>query len=293
MDSKLKFTLAFIAGGLIFNAPTVLSTVANPNDLLADAVATALVKVDRYNADRELEEIDKLPNILDCQNMEWMQNCTTLNRNAKKNPTAPVRVTNAKGLEFNFQPGTPSAVIRLQLEQTPEAANALLAYMDQTWGEYQKSAELYKMSMWKAGELENIKGLDAAKSKQIAKKYINTDAVNLSVFVESTCPVCERQLETLAQVQRKYPNLRIKIFQLDQDKQAFVRNVSRRGLSGRIVSTEERKQLEGMGIVAWPVTWVDNTIVSRRKVLIGNRTLSQLEDRLQAMTYVQTAKAGQ
>ena len=294
MNNTLKMALAFVTGGLVFNAQSVLSTVSDPNDLLATAVATALVKVDRYKEEQQNAELDKLPNILDCQNMKWLQNCSTLNRNAKKNPTAPMRFTNKDGIEFNFVPGTPSAVIRLQLEQSPEAAKALLAYYDTTWGEYHKSAELYKMAKWQAGELQNMKGLDYAQSKNTAIKDINTNALSVSVFVESTCSVCERQLDILSQVQRRYPKLQIKVFQLDQDKEAFRRNITERGLKGRVVKPEERQYLaQNQGIVAWPVTWVDNMVASRRQKLTGYKTLLQLEDRLQAMTYIQTAKAGQ
>lgn len=292
MKHKVTLAVAFVAGGFIFNAPSVLSTVSNPQDVFADAVAKALLSVERYNEERENEKLDQLPNILDCQNMQWMQSCTEVNRNAKKNPTAPIRVTNAAGLEFNFQPGTPSAVIRLQLEQSEAAADAYLAYMDQTWGEYHKSAELFKMAKWKAGELQNMKGLDAAVAKNNAIKNIDTKSVSLSVFVESTCPVCDRQLETLSKLKQRYPSLGIRVFQLDGDKEAFVRHVNKRGLAGRIVTPEERQKLEQLGVVNWPRIWVDNTRVSRRQTLIGNKTLLQLEDRLQAMTYVQTAKAG-
>lgn len=292
MKNKVALAVVFVAGGFVFNAPSVLSTVTNPQDVLADAVAKAILNVDRYSQERENELLDQLPNILDCQNMEWMKSCTVLNRNAKKNPTAPIRLTNAAGLEFNFQPGTPSAVIRLQLEQSEAAAEAYLAYMDQTWGEYHKSAELFKMAKWKAGELQNMKGLDAAVSKNNAIKNIDTKSVSLSVFVESTCPVCDKQLETLSTLQKRYPNLGIRVFQLDGDKEAFIRHVNNRGLTGRIVSPEERKKLEQLGVVNWPRIWVDNTRVARRQTLIGNKTLLQLEDRLQAMTHVQIAKAG-
>ena len=289
MKSSIKVILSVIAGGIIFQAPYVFSDAENPNDLLAGAIATAMAKVDKYNEDRENAALDKLPNILDCQNMSWMKNCTELNRNAKKNPTAPMRMVNKTGLEFNFQPGTPSPVIRLQLEQSPEAAKAMVQYMDQTWGEYHKSADLYKMAMWKEGDLKNIAGLDAAKSKNAAVKYINTDAVNVSVFVESTCPVCERQLQILSQVQAKYPKLKIKIYQLDSDRDAFTQHVTNRGLSGRVVTRDERAQLEKIGITSWPISWIDNGQVGRRSTFVGNRTLTQFEDKLQAMTYIQTA----
>lgn len=291
MKLNVKIFVAFIAGGIAINAPSVFSNASNPNDVLADAIANAMDKVDRSSQARENEAIDKLPNILDCQNMEWMKNCTEMNRAAKKNPSAPMRFVNKTGLEFNFSPGTPSAMIRLQLEQSPEAAKDYLMYMDKTWGEYTKSAELYKMATWQAGELQNMKGLDAAKEKASSTKFINTDQVSMSVFVESTCPICERQLDILEKVQVKYPKLKIKVFQLDADHEAFARNVTKRGLTGRIVSAAERDKLEKLGITAWPISWIDNSAKSARTSLVGNKTLSQLEDRLQAMTYIQSASA--
>ncbi|WP_409286797.1 conjugal transfer protein TraF [Pseudomonas guariconensis] len=293
MKTSLKVVLAFLAGGFAVNAPTVLSNAANPNDLLTDALASALSKVDQYKEERSNAELDKLPNILDCQNMDWMRNCTELNRNAKKNPQAPMRFVDKNGLEFNFQPGTPSAVIRLQLEQTPEAAAALVTYMDRTWGEYHQSADLYKMAMWKNGELKNIKGLDAATEKSAAVKYIDTDNVSMSVFVESSCPVCEKQLQILSAVQQKYPKLKIRIYQLDGNREAFTRNITQRGLTGRIVSQEERTRLaKDFGITSWPRSWIDNSKVKARRSLVGNRTLSQLEDYFQAMTYIQAKNKG-
>ncbi|MDH1932664.1 MULTISPECIES: conjugal transfer protein TraF [Pseudomonas] len=288
----MKIALAFMAGGLAFNAPFVLSDSTKPNDALSNAIAIAMAKVDKYNEDRENAELDKLPNILDCQNMDWMKNCSELNRNAKKNPQAPMRMIGRNGVEFNFQPGTPSAVIKLQLEQTPEAAAELVSYMDNTWGEYHKSAELYKMAMWKNGDLKNIKGLDAATEKSAAKKYIDTDNVSMSVFVESTCPVCEKQLQILSSVQQKYPKLRIKIFQLDGDREAFSRHVTQRGLTGRVLTREESINIQKLGVTSWPISWIDNTKVNRRKSLVGNRTLKQLEDHFQAMTYIQPEKKG-
>lgn len=118
MKTLIKISLAFLVGCFVSNAPFVLSDASSPNEALSNAIAVAMAKVDKYNDDRQNAEIDKLPNILDCQNMDWMKNCSELNRNAKKNPQAPMRMIGKNGVEFNFQPGTPSAVINLQLNQT-------------------------------------------------------------------------------------------------------------------------------------------------------------------------------
>lgn len=146
MKNSIKFGLAFLAGGVVFNA-LVWSNIPNTEDVLANALAGAIQKVNQYDQQREENELAKLPNIFDCQNMQWMQNCSELNKQAKKNPSAPIRVTNAKGLGSTV-PGTPSAMMRLQLEQSPEAAKAALMFQD-SWGEYKKSAKLYQTAMWK------------------------------------------------------------------------------------------------------------------------------------------------
>jgi thiol-disulfide isomerase/thioredoxin len=284
MREKGKLALWFIAGGIVMNAGFAVSNAPSTQDLLSDALATAISKVNDREAMREEQELAKLPNILECQNMKWLENCSVINKQAKKNPTAPVRITNAKGLEFNFQPGTPSAMIRLQLEQTPEAAAAAVRYMDDTWGEYKESASLYQVAMWQT-KMQHIKGLEAAQEEQEAVKDINVKGLSLSVFVESTCPVCDRYMGALEKLQKKYPQLSIRVFQLDQDKAAFMHKVAGRGLRGRVLSPSESAQLQQAGIRSWPISWIDHLPTKKRETLVGNRTLAQVENRLLAMTY--------
>lgn len=284
MNSNLKIGLAFVAGGVLMNAGVAFSNAPSTQDMLADAMSMAINKANEAAEQREDARLEKMPNIMDCQKMTWMQSCSELNKQAKKNPDAPIRVQNPKGIEFNFTPGTPSAVIRLQLEQTPEAAAAMVEYMDSTWGEYKKSAALYQMATWKKGELKNIKGLDFAQKEAAAVKPISTQDLSVSVFVESTCSVCERQLSTLSLLQKKYPQLKIRIFQLDNTPAAFNRNVLERGLTGRILTKDEVLNVRAQGITKWPITWVDNLPTKKRATVVGNRTLPQLETKLMAMS---------
>lgn len=92
-------------------------------------------------------------------------------------------------------------MIRLQLEQTPEAAAAAVKYMDQTWGEYKQSASLYQVAMWENQDLQNIKGLEAAQESQKALKNLDTKNLSVSIFIESTCPVCDRYLGAVEKLQ--------------------------------------------------------------------------------------------
>lgn len=289
MNNSLKMGLAFVAGAITFNATAVFSNVPQSEELLTNALANAIYKVNQHQLKIEDEQLEKLPNILDCQNMQWMKNCTEINKQAKKNPNAPLRVENPKGVEFNFVPGTPSAVIRLQLEQTPEAAAAMVDYMDTTWGEYKKSSSLYQMELWKRGPMENIIGLDRAMELNEKPKAIRTEALSVSVFIHSQCGACEVQLRTLAKLREKYPSLPIKVFQVDQDASAFKRKVSDQGLNGRMLSSAEASQVHKSGVIKWPTIWIDNNQQKQRDTLSGTRSIVQIEERLQAMTYITTA----
>ncbi len=271
------------------NVPAVFSNAPGGEDLIARALASAINAVNEADRKREQEALNKLPNILDCQNMQWMQNCTEINNQAKQNPTAPLRVTNPQGIEFNFAPGTPSAVIKLQLEQTPEAAAAMVTYMDTTWGEYKKSADLYQQAMWRRGPLDNILGLQRAQALEDQVKQFDASQLSVSVFVHSQCGACEVQLNSYAQLQQRYPRLAIRVFQVDPDQDAFTRKVTDRGLAGRVLNPQEAAQIQSTGISALPVTWIDNKKQSKRADLKGTHTLAQLEQHLQAMSLINTA----
>lgn len=289
MKSTSKVLLAFFAGGVIFNATNVFSNMSPNQDILASAIAVAVDRVNKLEEEREKEQLAKLPNILDCQNMEWMQNCSEVNDNAKRNPTAPVRIQNSKGLEFNFVPGTPSAVIRLQLEQSPEAASAAVQYMDETWGEYKQAAQLYQNAMWEAGPMDNIIGLDKAMELKNAPKDIDVAALAISVFTHSQCGACEVQLSTLGKMQERYPNLKITVFQFDDNPDGFNNKVTRNGLRGRILRPAEAASALKSGVDKWPTIWIDNRSSETRDRLSGVRSIVQIEERLLAMTHINSA----
>lgn len=97
LGSKAGLAVAFVAGGLVMNATSAVSNAKSTQDMLSDALADALLTVKEREVEKEEQELAKLPNILDCQNMKWLENCSTINKQAKKNPNAPMRITNAKG----------------------------------------------------------------------------------------------------------------------------------------------------------------------------------------------------
>ena len=74
MNTKMKVVLAFVTGGVLFQAPWAISNAPSTEEVLSRAMAGAMQQVEDYRQKREAEELNKLPNIMDCQNMEWM-NC--------------------------------------------------------------------------------------------------------------------------------------------------------------------------------------------------------------------------
>lgn len=289
MNNTIKLGAAFLLGAVTMNVLPVMSTSQVADDVLTSAIEGAMLKVKSAELKYEDQALEKLPNILDCQNMQWMKNCTEINKHAKKNPNAPLRVVSEKGIEFNFVPGTPSSIIRLQLEQTPEAAAEAVTYQDTTWGEYKKSASLYQMELWKRGPLKNILGLDVAKAQSEMPKPIAVDDLVVSTFVHSECGACDVQLTTLENLQKRYPKLKIKVFQVNQDSEGFNRRITQRGLSGRMLSHEEADTVLKSGVEKWPTIWIDNASKKSRTDLSGTRSINQIENSLQAMSYVNMA----
>lgn len=55
MNHKLKIGLAFVAGALISNAGTVMSNVPNGQDVLAEALSSALDRVNRTARDQRMK----------------------------------------------------------------------------------------------------------------------------------------------------------------------------------------------------------------------------------------------
>lgn len=289
MNNVLKYSIAFIAGGFAINMPSVIANIPTAEDALSRTLALAIYNANRLEKEQEEQELAKLPNILDCQRMEWMKNCSEINKQAKKNPNAPIKILNKQGLEFNFAPGTPSAMIRLQLELTPEAAEAALQYQDESWGLNKKAASLYQDAMWRAGPMPNLIGLEQAKKLSDMPKNVDTKTLAISAFVHSQCGACEVQLSTLQKLQSRYPELKITVFQFDNNPSGFKAKVTDKGLAGRMLNRQEAEAALKNGVERWPTLWIDNYRVKERNKLSGTRSIFQLEEELQAMTYVKTA----
>jgi hypothetical protein len=108
----------------------------------------------------EEEELSHIPDLIDCQRVSWMENCKAINKQAKKHPTMPIRLHDKNGHEWNFAPGTPSAMIYHQLEMTPESARALVEYLEKSFSLNKRAASTYKTALYEKGGMTSVNDLD-------------------------------------------------------------------------------------------------------------------------------------
>lgn len=290
---KLAITAALAFVLLSGGAAATERSSQRESDALAESMVKAMAQMKQLEMRLEDEELAKLPDILHCQDMGWMRNCKEINRQAKKNPDVPLRVYNKDGLEFNFVPGTPSAVIRHQLELSKESAKALLKWHDESFAAYDQAGKVFNSAFWDVGGYKHIPDMNEIQERFNPKDF-NKPVMSISTFVESTCPVCDVQLDNLLQVKQRYPEVTIRVFQMDGDAKAFKERVTDRGLIGRIVTDAERKHLMSkMGINAWPISWIDNINTKRREVMKGNKTMLQFEQVLVGLSNAAPLPAGE
>lgn len=229
---------------------------------------------------REDERLEKIPNPLDCKVLSWLGDCHEINKQAKLNPNAPIRVINKQGVEFNFVPGTPSAYITHQLSLTEQSADALLDYIDATNALNKKAASLVKDRMMARGGLSSTLTLDEYELMKSKPLDINHNAVRLSLFATTTCPWCTQIVKNLKKLKAKHPNAQISIYLMDSEPEGYKEMFSDNVLSVRKLNQSELKQIIKQGVTQWPTIWLDNTETKSRRVLVGVKTANQLEELL-------------
>src|SRR3990167_10242452 len=68
---------------------------------------------------------------------------------------------------------------------------------------------------------------------------INQDVLVVNVFYESTCPACGSYFPALVALQKKYPRLKVFLFQIDKNADALKRVRSSTNLNARIMTDGE------------------------------------------------------
>lgn len=249
----------------------------------------------------------QLPDVLNCQVLSWMKNCTAINTMAQANPAAPIRVQDPDGLEFNFPPGTPSAVITYALAPTPDNARALWHYFEKQSYRADYEAALMSKVVAEEGGYKGVLSKSRAQSfsensddrgthasialnkpgeatDDLALVAANPGAyknVKMYVFYDSDCKWCNKMAPELASLHKAHPELSISLLQLNKDdagikKFAAVTHLPTHNLDG----TQYADQMRGM-VKGTPTIWFQRADSQTTAVVPGYQSIKQIEADIQ------------
>lgn len=234
----------------------------------------------------ENERLEKIPDPLNCNSFSWMESCEEINRQAKLNPQAPIRVRRADGLEFNFPPGTPSPVMNAMLDDRPEATRAMIDHLDSLIGHHSRLAKQYTTLLWAQGGLKNAE-ISADRSSSLIeapRKTIDVNNVALRIFYDSRCAACKVTLRNIKTLRERYPKIEISAFQFDSSEKALEQTKEYYGIDARILSDAEKRKLQNSGMNTVPTMWIDNPREKHRLQREGTVSLTVLEDELERVS---------
>lgn len=259
-----------------YSAPTQVGAAAS-DATLEMAVAKAL----RSQQEAENARLDALPDVFRCEQLTWLKptECKELNHQAKLNPGAPMRAHTADGVEIVFPPGVSSAEMMHVLVGSEQTALAYLQDIDRLNKHHEKSAENYRRAL---ARYQQISGVWDGFEQHMAAPHpdVRPDVLVVNVFYESTCPACKQYFGVLADLRRKYPSLKIFLFQIDKDEGALAEIQALTKLPARIMSDGELAQMRQQGLTRWPYTLVDNPSIKKRIARYGVTPLTHIESAL-------------
>lgn len=242
------------------------------------ALEAAVAKALQQQKAAEDARLDRMPDVFQCAQMTWLKpiECKELNRQAKLNPGAPVRAHTAEGVEIVFPPGVSSAEMMHVLSGTEESAIAYLQDMERLNRHQEKAAQNYRKAL---ARWEGTRGVFNGFEEHMRERNpdIKEDQIIINVFYESTCPACEKYFSNVVDMKKKYPRMRIFLFQIDKDTRRLARVQKQTGLPARIMTPEELAQMKSQGLTRWPYTLVDNPQIKKRIAKYGVTSVSHLE----------------
>lgn len=277
-----------VAAGLMMSQGAISTSGVEPatERMIQQAASDTAQAVVLALQENENEKLAKIPDPLDCNSFSWMESCEEINKQAKLNPQAPMRVQRQDGLEFNFPPGTPTPVINAMLNDSPAATQQMINYLDELAGHHQSLANRYKEQLWAQGGLKNVEmSADRAAAQQdLPKDTIDQGNVKITLLYDSRCSACKTTLANLRDLKEKYPEISISAFQFDSDPKAVERIKEQYGVAARMLTQSEVDRLQSTGIKAVPTMWIDNPSQKKRLQREGTVSLTVIESDLEKVS---------
>jgi thiol-disulfide isomerase/thioredoxin len=217
--------------------------------------------------------------LFDCGQVTWMQNCDAANKAYNKNPDTHLRVHDLDGLEFNFAPGTPTVMMRLMMERTPEAAKDAADYLEKHLLVATASSTLWAREIAnRGGALKGTKTLEQTEAEQ-AMPVINYDNIKVYYFYDSNCPFCKKMMPHASTLRLNHAKLKFSAIQLNDDKSALDQINLQYYLDAAILPASKREEYRKK-VPTTPSVWVENSKTQKMYKITGYRPYPELSKQL-------------
>lgn len=232
--------------------------------------------------------------LLRCERLHWLKNCDSLNEQATKHPSAPLRLVDPKGLEFHFAPGTPSVIIEHVLDPSKASAARVIDYQNAVLERNLLAARFAQEVMMERGHRDQyalhmamnppqvvdpgMRAIAPPKTQQAAPmaRRAQVSRVRAWLFYSASCPACSLQIAEVKRLLRLYPELDITLLQMDDDPAFLQRLRDVDGLKagaipqGQLANYQQRVRLT-------PTIWVENKRSKETWQLEGVTTVESIE----------------
>ncbi|TJY57369.1 hypothetical protein E4T66_18355 [Sinimarinibacterium sp. CAU 1509] len=225
-----------------------------------------------------------IPSFLDCHKLSWVTNCKEIDKIARENPGAPLRLTNPDGLELYFVPGTPTAMIYHQLNPTPESARALIEYNRRYMAQMEKAAAVSLKVLGEMGGTDPVgsSGMRTSSVKPSSKGgpvTINAKNIRVWMFYDSKCSPCRQTIPEVYLLAKQNPSLDLTLLQMDDDLDYVDQLRTDMSLKAGPIPAKDRASLLPK-IRQTPTFWVQDTRNKKTTVMEGYMSVTELSARL-------------
>lgn len=232
--------------------------------------------------------------LLDCKRLSWVKNCEDIDDIARKNPDAPLRLLTPDGIELNFVPGTPTAMIYHQINPSRETAKALYEYNAKYLDHMEKAAKVMRDYMTDIGVMplamaKNIDAIEGGKPKsadvipgivaKTAGKAIKPSNIRVWMFYDSKCGPCRQTIPEIYQFSKNNPAVDITLLQMDGDLDYVMSIRNDFGLKAGPIPEKDRATLLPK-IAQTPTFWVQDNRSKKTTVIEGYMNAETLRIRL-------------
>ena len=230
--------------------------------------------------EKEAAIYESQPDILDCNSFSWMENCEQRNEYYKRHPRAHMRLENQQGHEFNFPPGTPSAMISLMMNPSPATARAYVKYLERDEQIRKKVASSVRQAQVQSGLM--------GQGQREFEQYMKTRGPNYSVkggqaflFVKEDCDTCDAMLPAFLSAGDRLPNIAFSVLVAGSQERANEINAVYAG-NARYMNDSELAQYENQ-IDSFPALWIEGRN-GQRLVESGYKDSEQIMDAARGLT---------